>query len=410
MPLINFLNSLDSETQRLAGLGIAKFPETVIEKFTFSQTKSPQAVISNHKFSVFNSNDYLGLRFHPKLIQAEHQASAKYGVGPGAVRFISGSLLIHQQLEQALADFHHRQDAIVFSSAFAANFSAISALSKGQSQDSLVSSDTLIISDQLNHRSIVDGIRVTTLPSENRLIYRHLDFDHLIEILTQNIGKFSRCLVISDGVFSMLGEIVDLKRLRGLCDQFDSQYPQGVLLYIDDAHGVGVIGDTGRGTEEYCASQADVLVGTLGKAFGCDGGYIVGSKEVITYLRESASGYIYSNNLSPGTASAALASVNLVASKTGQKLISLLRQNMQYFHSSHAIYPLILGDPQKTLTLKKQLFADGFLVTAINYPVVPKGRDEIRIQVSASHTASEIKSLLTLIHGFYPGLLNSFSN
>lgn len=357
--------------------------ETIIEKFSFSKTHSPQAVIAGQKYTIFNSNDYLGLRFHPKLIAAEHAGSTKFGVGPGAVRFISGSLSIHCDLEQALAKFHSKQDAIIFSSAFAANFSSISAFSD---------LNTLIISDQLNHRSIIDGIRVANLPPENRLIYRHLDYDHLAEILTQNIGKFQRCLVISDGVFSMLGEIVDLKKLRLVCDKFDAQ------LYIDDAHGIGVIGDTGRGTEEYCGATADILVGTLGKAFGCDGGYIVGDKHLITFLREKAASYIYSNNLSPGTASAALASVNLVSSPTGQKLINKLHQNIKSLDSTHAIKPVVLGDPEKTLALKQKLFDQGILVTAINYPVVPQGWDEIRIQVSASHTSSEIKNLLSLIH------------
>ena len=358
-------------------------PETIIEKFSFLKNQSPQAVISGKKYTIFNSNDYLGLRFHPDLIAAEHAGTKKFGTGPGAVRFISGSLSIHRDLEQALAKFHSREDAITFSSAFAANFSSISALSDP---------NTLIISDQLNHRSIIDGIRVASLPPENRQIYRHLDYDHLYEILTQNKGKFQRYLVISDGVFSMLGEIVDLKKLKLVCDGFDAQ------LYIDDAHGIGVIGDAGRGTEEYTQAKADVLVGTLGKAFGCDGGYIVGDHHLITYLREKAASYIYSNNLSPGTASAALASVNLVSSVSGQKILKKLQQNIKLLNSVHAIKPIILGDPQKTLALKQQLFDQGILVTAINYPVVPKDRDEIRLQVSASHTASEIKNLLSLIN------------
>ena len=363
-------------------------PESIIEGFSFSKNKSPQAVISGRKYSIFNSNDYLGLRFHPKLIAAEHSGSKKYGTGPGAVRFISGTLSVHHKLEQALAEFHQREDAIIFSSAFAANFSSISALANDQ---------VLIVSDELNHRSIIDGIRVSNLDQQNRQIYRHLDFNHLSQILTQNIGKFQRCLIISDGVFSMLGEIVDLSKLRQITDQFDSQYPQGVLLYIDDAHGIGVMGDMGRGTEEYCGATADILVGTLGKAFGCDGGYIVGDRQLITYLREKAASYIYSNNLSPGTASAAIASVNLVSSPAGKRLLTKLHQNIKLLNSTHAIKPVVLGDPEKTLALKQKLFDRGMLVTAINYPVVPKGRDEIRIQISASHTAAEIKSLLTLI-------------
>ena len=277
---------------------------------------------------------------------------------------------------------------MIFSSAFSANFSTIPALSD---------SKTLTISDKLNHRSIIDGIRAASLPSENRQIYRHLDYDHLSEILTQNAGKFTRCLIISDGVFSMLGEIVNLKRLRQICDEFNSLYPDGVLLYIDDAHGVGVIGNTGRGTEEYCQAQADVLCGTLGKAFGCDGGYITASKTIISFLRESAAGYIYSNNLSPGTASAALTSINLVASQKGQTILKKLHSNMRFLGVKHAIKPVIMGSPKKTLELKQKLFDQGILVTAINYPVVPQDADEIRLQLSASQSQTEIKTLLSLL-------------
>jgi len=415
MSKTNFITSLKEETQRLAALGVAKSPEIVISKYDLSPSHSPQAVISDKQYILFNSNDYLGLRFHPQLIAAEHDGSQIYGTGPGAVRFISGTLQIHKQLELAIANYHGFPEAIVFSSAFAANFSTISALAKGQSQDSLVSSDTLVISDQLNHRSIVDGIRVSTLPSENRQIYRHLDYAHLAEILTQNLGKFPRVMVISDGVFSMLGEIVDLLKLREICDLYDSQYPQGVLLYIDDAHGIGVIGETGRGTQEYTHSRADVLVGTFGKAFGCDGGYVAGGLEIITYLREAASGYIYSNNLSPGTASAALAAVNLVSGPEGVKLLTSLKSNIALFKkllqsspvrfaavTSHAIQPLLIGDPQQAQKFKNQLFDEGILVTAINYPVVPKGQDEIRIQISASHTSSDLEKLTALVIKYFP--------
>jgi len=202
----------------------------------------------------------------------------------------------------------------------------------------------------------------------------------------------------------MLGEFQDLKKLREVVDQYDKVYKEGVLLVVDDAHGVAGSGKTGRGTEEVMNGRADVLIGTLGKGFGADGGYVVADQEVIDYLRESAATYIYSNNISPATAGAALASVGIVNSKEGQDLIDNLVSNIKYFKtemtnagfifaadSNHPIQPLLIGDAEKTMKMTKGLYNEGILVTNINYPVVAKGRDEIRVQISATHTMEDIK-------------------
>jgi len=400
-----FIDTLHKELQRIGQAKTAKRFEKVIEGFT--KGPSPQALIACKPYRVFNSNDYLGLRFHPQLKAAEHAASEAFGTGPGAVRFISGTLKVHRDLEREIASFHGRDDAILFSSAFATNLAVLFCLIKGQAADSVVSGNTVVISDALNHRSIIDGIRVANLPKEQRAIFNHLDFNDLDRVLTEKRGVFQRAFVVTDGIFSMLGEALDIKKIRQVIDAHDSHFPEGVWLVVDDAHGVGAFGRTGRGVEEAFHAKADVLIGTLGKAFGADGGYVVADQTVIDYLRESAATYIYSNSISPGTAGAALSSLKLVQSSAGEKLLEQLVHNREHFqqemqradcifaaHSIHPIQPILLGDAVKTGAFKEGLFEGGILVTNINYPVVPKGRDEIRVQISAAHTKEDLSAFV----------------
>lgn len=401
-----FVETLRKELERIQKAKTAKRFETVIEGFT--KGPSPQALIDGKSYRIFNSNDYLGLRFHPHLKAAEHRASEEFGTGPGAVRFISGTLKVHRDLEKAIAAFHEREDAIVFSSAFAANLAVLFCLIKGQAADSVVSGNTMVISDALNHRSIIDGIRVANLPKEQRFVFNHLDVNDLDRILSEKKGAFQRVIVVTDGIFSMLGEAQDLKKMRQVIDRHDSHFPEGVLLVVDDAHGIGAFGQTGRGVEEAFQAKADLLVGTLGKAFGADGGYVAADQMIIDYLRESAATYIYSNSISPGTAGAAIASIELVQSSAGEKLLAQLAHNREYFQremqkvgctfaadSAHPIQPILLGSAEKTDAFKKGLFEGGILVTNINYPVVPKGRDEIRTQISAAHTKEDLDAFVT---------------
>ena len=201
----------------------------------------------------------------------------------------------------------------------------------------------------------------------------------------------------------MLGVAQDIKKMCAVIEAHDSHFPEGIWLVVDDAHGVGAYGKTGRGVEEVYHAKADVLIGTLGKAFGTDGGYVTADQTVIDYLRESAATYIYSNSISPGTAGAALASIKHVQTSAGEKLLAQLVQNREHFqkemekigatfaaHSIHPIQPVLLGDATKTGIFKEGLFDRGILVTNINYPVVPKGRDEIRVQISAAHTKEDL--------------------
>lgn len=405
MSKADFYKTLAAEVKRIDETKTQKRHEKVIEGFT--DEKSPKAIINGKNVSIFNSNDYLGLRFFKALKKAEHEATKMYGTGPGAVRFISGSLKVHADLEAALAKFHGREAAMIFSSAFATNLAVLFCLTKGQNKDSVVTGNVLVISDELNHRSIIDGIRLPNLSADQKAIFKHMDAIDLKSVLKESVGKFDRVLVVTDGVFSMLGEYQHLKAIRKVVDEFDGKFDQGVLLVVDDCHGVGIAGKTGRGVEEIEGVHADVLVGTMGKAFGADGGYVVADQVVIDYLRESAATYIYSNNISPGTAGAALAAVTVMDESKGRRLLNASKRNVKLFkslmkeagftfaaESKHPIQPVLIADPVKTKALTDELFESGFLVTNINYPVVPKGKDEIRVQISALHTEEDIESFV----------------
>lgn len=403
MTRINFLKSLNKETERLTRSGTSKRGEKVIEGFT--KGPSPRAIIDGREVRVFNSNDYLGFRLDERLMKAEREASEKFGTGPGAVRFISGTLKVHKELEERLAAFHQREAAIVMSSAFACNLAVMFSLCRKQNKDSLIDERVLVVSDELNHRSIIDGIRIARLEEEQKQVFKHMESEDLRRVLKEGVGKFVRAVVVTDGVFSMLGEVQRLKEIRKISDEFDGLYEQGVLLTVDDAHGIGVIGKSGRGSEEEEGVKADVLVGTLGKAWGTDGGYVVGKREVIDYLREAAATYIYSNSISPGTAGAALKAIAIMEEE-GREILGRMKENINWFKkqakergltlaadSHHAIQPVLVGDPIKCQGIARAMLERGFLITSINYPVVAKGKDELRIQLSVRHNKEEIEEL-----------------
>lgn len=401
----NFFQLLKKEVERIDDTKTSKRQERIIDGFTDDPVK--QAIINGKNFCIFNSNDYLGLRFNPELKKAEHQASEKFGAGPGAVRFISGTHRIYIDLEEAIARFHHREAAICYSSAFAANVAVIYCLIKGPSKDSLVDSNVLVVSDELNHRSIIEGIRVGNLPKEQRVVFKHLDYQDLDRVLNENKDKFKRVLVLTDGVFSMLGEYADLKKMHEVIKKYDNDYQEGILLVVDDSHGVAALGEGGRGCEDIGGEHSDVIVATFGKGFGSDGGYAVGKKETIDYLREASATYIYSNPVSPSVAGASLAAVKILESDKGKELLKKLRENILFFKekmkevgfvfavdSIHPIQPLLIGDTAKTKELTNKLFDRGILVTNINYPVVPKRRDEIRIQISADQNKEDLEHFI----------------
>jgi glycine C-acetyltransferase len=402
----NFYQLIKKEIETIDETGSTKRHEKVIDGFT-AETP-PRAIINGKKYYIFNSNDYLSLRFHPSLIKAEKQAGERWGTGPGAVRFISGTLTIYQELEEAVANFHQKEAAMIFSSSFVANQGVIFPLIVGQRKDTYIKDKVLVISDELNHRSIIDAIRLAKLPSEQKAIYHHLDINSLETVIKNAVGKFDRVLIITDGVFSMLGEIAPLDKIVDLKNKYVKKFKNGILLIVDDAHAVGVIGDRGRGSESYCRTQVDLIIATFGKALGADGGYVVGPKIIIDYLKESTAPYIYSNPMPPSTAAASLAAIKLLKTKTGEKILKKLSDNLAYFKnaikkypqiklaapSNHPIQPILIGETQKTKKIVQQLFERGFLTTAISYPVVPIGKDEIRIQINANHTKKTIDLLI----------------
>jgi glycine C-acetyltransferase len=411
----HFFANLSAEIERIDGVKTTKRHERIIDSFV-----SPTiAKIGGRDITIFNSNDYLGLRHNSSTKKSEHDATEKFGAGPGAVRFISGSLAIHRDLEHTIAAFHGREDGIVFSSAFAANLAVMFTLSQGLTKDSLIDNNVLFVSDSLNHRSIIDGVRLTGLSKDNRKIFLHKDMIDFERVLRENVGKFKRVVVVTDGVFSMLGEYQDLVGMKKIIDSYDNQYDLGILLVVDEAHGVGAVGKTGRGIEELQNVQADVLVGTFGKAFGADGGYVVAKKTLVDYFRESSATYIYSNSISPGTAGAALRAVQLIDEAEGKELLEKSRSNTLFFKglmkdaglvfaadSSHPIQPVLIGDTAKTKAIVNTLFEKGLLVTNISYPIVTKGRDEIRIQISSTHTQEQIHNLVNEMKAVFYSLTN----
>ncbi len=402
-----FYRTLSAELDRIDAAKTSKRFEHLIERFT--DEENPKAMIDGKRYSVFNSNDYLGFRHHPAVKKAEHDAVEQLGTGPGAVRFISGSFAKHRELEKALAAFHHKDDAIVLSAAFASNIAALFSLSRKQAKDSLLSTNVCVISDELNHRSIIDGVRIANLPKEDKRIFSHRDVGSLEIEIRSCVGKYDRLMIVTDGVFSMLGAYQDLNAIRKLIDRYDGAFPEGILLLVDDCHGVAAFGESGRGTEEVCGAEADVLIGTLGKGFGADGGYIAASQVVVDYLREAAATYIYSNSIAPGTAAAALEAVRILDSAEGARMLAALRANIACFKkaiaeagftlaadSAHPIQPVLFGTAEKTKRMVQGMFEAGYLLSAINYPVVPRDRDEIRVQLSAAQTEAELREFVSV--------------
>jgi glycine C-acetyltransferase len=350
-------------------------------------------------FLRMNSNCYLGLALNAKVMAAEEQAVRRYGTGPGAVRFISGTWAPHVALESRLAEFHGRSATMLFSSAYATVMGVL---------PPLITERTAVISDELNHNCIINAIGLAR-PAEKR-IYRHLDTAELERHLRQASRSCARAIVVTDGVFSMRGDHAPLGRLRELVDAFDTAFAENALLIVDDSHGVGALGQTGRGTEEVTrAGAADLLVATLGKAFGVNGGYVAGSDTLIRYLREASPFYIYSNPITPAEAAAALAAVEMVDGVEGTQLFEHLRAmtgrfrrglgnlGLESLPGQHPVVPLMVRDTDRTSRIVTHLRREGVLATGLNYPVVPKGDEEIRFQISADHTPLDIDEALAVL-------------
>jgi glycine C-acetyltransferase len=410
MPHDRFLEALSGEVATLRERGTLKGEETVIvEVLPAAGERGPRYLLAGHgdkPFLKMNSNSYLGMSLRREVIEAEEATTAAYGAGPGAVRFISGTYRQHVELERQLAAFHGRQAAMIFSSAYATTLGVLVPL---------ITAETAIVSDELNHNCIINAMRLAR--PKDKLIYRHVDMADLEAKLSAaaSAGQFRRALVVTDGIFSMRGDWAPLPQIQALCERFDEAFPENVVLVVDDSHGVGAFGRTGRGTEEFTgASPADILIGTLGKAFGVNGGYVTGNRHLVEFLRETAALYIYSNPITAGEAAAAAKALSILDSPEGLRLLDHLRAMTARFEKGivdlgyetipgeHPVVPLMVRDTPKTNALVHHLKENGILATGLKYPVVPKGDEEIRFQISADHTPYDVDFTLQALESF-PG-------
>ena len=336
----------------------------------------------------FCANNYLGLADDLRLIEAAKQGLERYGFGMASVRFICGTQSVHKELERAISAFLKADDSILYSSCFDAN---------GGLFETLLGEEDAVISDELNHASIVDGIR---LCKAKRYRYRNNDMGDLESKLAEADAAGARFkLIATDGVFSMDGIIANLKAICDLADK------HGALVMVDDSHAVGFVGQGGRGTPEYCgvASRVDIVTGTLGKALGgASGGYTAGRKNIVELLRQRSRPYLFSNTLAPSIAAASLEVLRLLGSEEGEQLRKRVRENGERFRRAmtklgfqlvpgeHPIIPVMLGDAALATRMADALLAEGVYVIGFSYPVVPKGKARIRTQMSAAHTNEEI--------------------
>jgi glycine C-acetyltransferase len=377
-----FLQSLSEQTEALKSQGLFKS-----ERLIAGPQKAAIDVMDNGSVQhVLNlcANNYLGLANHPEVIAAAHRALDEYGYGMASVRFICGTQTLHKELEQRISDFLGTEDTILYPSCFDAN---------GGLFETILGKEDAVISDALNHASIIDGIR---LSKAQRFRYQHNDMNDLREQLQAATEADAR-LIVSDGVFSMDGTIADLKSICDLADSHDA------LTMIDDCHASGFLGKTGRGTHEFrdVMGRIDIITGTLGKALGgASGGFTSGRKEIVGWLRQRSRPYLFSNSVAPTIAAASIAVFDLL--ERDSSLREQLHENAAYFRSKmtergfdlkpgeHPIIPVMLGDARLATAMADKLLERGIYVIGFSFPVVPKGQARIRTQMSAGLTREQL--------------------
>jgi glycine C-acetyltransferase len=358
--------------------------------------QAPECTFDGKKVINLASNNYLGLTTHPKLREAALAATKKYGVGSGAVRTIAGTMKIHMELEERIARFKNVEACVVFQSGFTANAGTVSAI---------LGKDDFIISDELNHASIIDGCK---LSRAKILVFRHKDVAHAEEQLASVKDQPGRKLLISDGVFSMDG---DIGPLPGLCDAAEKY---GAIMMVDDAHSSGVLGRNGRGTIDHfnVHGRVDIQVGTLSKAIGALGGYVCGSRDLIDFLYHRARPFLFSTSHPPSVAATCIAAFDVLEQEP--ELIDKLWENTRYFKkelgglgfniggkttpaSETPITPIIIGDGKATMEFSREIFKEGVMGTGIAFPTVPEGKARIRTIVTATHTKDELDQALEVL-------------
>jgi 8-amino-7-oxononanoate synthase len=365
---------------------------------TVSSAADPEVVVDGKNVLSFCSNNYLGMATHPRVIKASMDATKKYGTSCGGSRLISGNLDIQEELEKETAAFKSAEAAITFMTGFMANTGIIPSLMnvvKMHGLPSIKQEDNAVISDELNHASIVDGCR---LAKAQRFVYKHRNLIDLERILIENRKK--RKLIVTDGVFSMDGDIAPLPQIVKLARKYKA------ILMVDDAHATGLLGKNGGGTVDYfnLKGKVDVVMGTFSKAFGGVGGFVVGSKDLIKFLRVRARQYIFSSALPPGTTAGLIAAIRELKSNPHRREIlwenvrllkdGLKRLGFNTLESETQIIPVFIGKEKKAIQASEQLFKNGIFVPCVRWPAVPEGLARLRCTVMASHTEKQISQAL----------------
>ena len=403
MSLDKLNTALLADVAKLAAEGRAKAPERIIVGYVPPRDgRGPRYRLqgSDRDFLRMNSNSYLSLSNHPDVLAAADRASHAFGAGPGAVRFIDGTFEPHAQLESRIAHFVGRPAARVFNSAYTTVLGV--ALT-------LAGPDTFWIGDELNHNCIIRAMRIANVPSAQRAIFKHNDLADLAAHLDRVPDGTGRVIVIFDGIFSMRGDHAPVADIARLAARHDQRFRDGVITVMDDSHGIGAYGPTGRGTEEHCTASVDVFVGTFGKAFGVNGGFVAASPEMVEAVRQKADTYIYTNPLGAADAAAAVQAVEVADGEEGRARLANLKARTAQFRDGlralgfesipgpHAVVPLLVRDTARVRTMVANLFERGILAVGLTFPVVPKGDETIRFQINAAHTEADIAAVLAAL-------------
>src|SRR3984957_4088888 len=355
--------------------------------------QKPVCMIDGKEVINLASNNYLGLTTHPKMRRAALDATRKNGVGRGAVRSIAGTMKIHVELEEQIARFKNTEACVVFQSGFTANPGTVSAI---------LGKDDLIISDEPNPPSIIDGCRLSKATIK---VFKHKDVSDCERILKETENWSGKKLLITDGVFSMDGDVADLPALCDLAEKYHC------ITMVDDAHSSGVLGRNGRGTVDHlnCHGRVDIQVGTLSKAIGVLGGYVCGTRELIDFLHQRAWPFIFSTSHPPSVVASCQAAFELLDSETGEKLIKKLWSNTKFFKrklkklgfknrlSETPITPILVGEAAKAFEFGRELFAEGVFAPAIGFPTVPEGKARLRAIVTATHKRADLEKALEIL-------------
>ena len=374
---------LESEIGTLKAKGIFRLPRVL------QTAAGPRVRMDGRDIIQLSSNNYLGLTTHPRLVAAARQAVEEFGAGPGAVRTIAGTMSLHLELESRLARFKSTEAALVFQSGYTANVGVVS---------TLMQEGDLIVSDELNHASIIDGCR---LCKADRAIYRHLDYNHLRDVLkTARQTSTRKILVVADGVFSMDGDVSDLGAIRALCREYDA------IAMVDDAHGTGVMGTNGRGTVDHFGVKDDwdIQIGTMSKAFGVMGGYVCCPRLLVDFYVHKARPFLFSSSHPPAVVAACVAAVDVM--ETEPELNARLWENTRFFKdglrrlgfntgsSVTPITPVIIGSGAKAARFSHELFERGVFAQGIFFPMVAEEKSRLRTIVMATHTRPDLEEAL----------------